>query len=83
MNESEEDEKMLNLIIARLHSHPNVDSEEYSKEYHWLNKRYNTWKPSDEQIKGIECAIKTLRFQLNVGDKRLNSLYDALKKLKE
>lgn len=41
------------------------------------------WKPSTEQIKGIECAIKTLRHQLNVGDKRLNSLYDDLKKLRE
>ena len=41
------------------------------------------WKPSKEQIKGIECAIKTLQHQLNVGDKRLNSLYDDLKQLME
>ena len=41
----------------------------------------NQWNPSDEQMKGIECAIKTLQHQLNVGDKRLNLLYDDLKKL--
>lgn len=41
----------------------------------------NTWKPSKEQMKGIDCAIKTLRHQLNVEDKRLNSLYEQLKKL--
>lgn len=46
-------------------------------------EKKKVWKPSDEQIKGIECAIKTLRHQLNVGDKRLNSLYDDLKKLRE
>ena len=45
-----------------------------------LKDRY-TWKPSEEQMNGIECAIKTLQHQLNVGDKRLNSLYDDLKKL--
>lgn len=56
------DEEMLNLIIARLHSHPNVDSEEYSKEYHWLNKEYNslfpqnTWKPTKEQMEALMKA---------------------------
>ena len=40
-----------------------------------------TWKPSKEQIKGIEYAIKTLQHQLNIGDNRLDSLYDDLKKL--
>ena len=35
------------------------------------------WKPSDEQMKGIECALN----QLDGGDKRLNSLYNDLKKL--
>ena len=43
----------------------------------------NRWKPSDEQMNGIYCAIKTLQHQLNVGDKRLNSLYDDLKKLRK
>ena len=47
-----------------------------------LKDRY-TWKPSKEQIKGIECAIKTLHHQLNIGDNRLDSLYDDLKKLRE
>ena len=29
------------------------------------------WKPSEEQMKGIDCAIRTLRHQLNVGIKDL------------
>lgn len=33
---SKKDEEILNLIIARLHSHPNVESEEYGKDYHWF-----------------------------------------------
>ena len=41
------------------------------------------WKPSDEQMEGIECTIKTLRYQLNAGDNRLDSLYNDLKKLRE
>ena len=50
---SGKDEEMLNLIIARLHSHPNVDLEEYSKEYDWLNynlkslRHQKQWNPSD------------------------------------
>ena len=57
---SEEDEKILNFIIARLHSHPNVGLEEYSKEYSWLIytlkslKPQSRWKPSDEQIKVLD-----------------------------
>lgn len=42
----------------------------------------NRWKPNDRQMEGIKCAIKTLQHLLNVGDKRLNSLYNDLKKLK-
>ena len=46
-----------------------------------LKERY-TWKPSNEQMEGIECTIKTLRYQLNAGDNRLDSLYNDLKKLR-
>ena len=54
----------------------------------WYLKKRNaqpqsTWKPSDEQMEGIECTIKTLRYQLNAGDNRLDSLYNDLKKLRE
>ena len=42
---SEEDDDMLNLIISRLHSHPNVDLEEYLKEYNWLNYRFESLIP--------------------------------------
>ena len=31
-----EDKKIFYLIVARLHSHPSVDSEEYDKLYNWL-----------------------------------------------
>ena len=52
---------------------------------HWLKslKERCTWKPSDEQMEGIECTIKTLKYQLNAGDNRLDSLYADLKKLRE
>jgi len=46
---SEEDEKILNLIIARLHSHPNVEVEEYGKDYHWLNSLENRVQPQPKQ----------------------------------
>lgn len=39
---SEEDEKILKLVIARLHSHPNVELEEFSKEYDWLKSLKQT-----------------------------------------
>ena len=39
------------------------------------------WKPSEEQMKALYCAIQTYRFQHNVKDKRLNSLYNDLQKL--
>ena len=82
---SEEDGEMLNLIIARLHSHPNVDLEEYSKEYNWLNYRFetikpqSTWKPSEEQIDVIEAVMNNRSFQ----KRHLDSLYEQLKKLRE
>lgn len=66
------------LTLAKIPSNVN----EIIRRLKSLKERY-TWKPSDEQIKGIKCAIKTLQHQLNVGDKRLNSLYDDLKKLRE
>lgn len=79
---SEEDEKKLNLIIARLQSHPDVDLEEYSKEYDWLNSpkyRY-TWKPSDAQMNTLEHYMTTL--VCNEHKEILFGLYEDLKKLK-
>ncbi len=66
---SEEDEEIPNLIIARLHSHPNVDLEEYSKEYDWLNYSLKSlkdrvqpkqeWSEEDERnLQGIIDEIK-------------------------
>ena len=75
---SEEDEEILNLIIARLHSHPNVEVEEYGKDYHWLKslKERYTWKPSDEQMDMLKIAVSTSNSIV------LDSLYYDLKKLK-
>ena len=46
---SEEDEKILNLIIARLHSHLNVEAEEYDKDYYWLKSLKDRVLPQPEQ----------------------------------
>ena len=78
---SEEDEKILNIIIARLHSHPNVELEEYGKDYHWfksLKDRY-TWKPSIAQLNALSIVSKG-----NAPDdiEAIVSLYADLKKLK-
>lgn len=48
----------------------------------YIDEHLHSWKPSDEQMKGIECTIKTLKYQLNTGDNRLDSLYNDLKKLR-
>jgi hypothetical protein len=63
---SEEDEEILNLIIARLHSHPSVEAEEYNKDYHWfkaLKERVQSkqeWSEQDElKIKSIIALLKS------------------------
>lgn len=88
---SEEDEDVINHLLAicagakRYRQFAGCLQEDITKYQTWLKslKDRCTWKPSDEQINGIECAIKTLHYQLNVGDGRLDSLYYDLKKLKE
>jgi hypothetical protein len=80
----EEDEKILNLIIARLHSHPNVEAEEYGKDYHWLKslKERYTWKPSNEQVLAINTAINVIG-KGTINGKYLIELQEQLKKLRE
>lgn len=84
----EEDEEMLNLIIKRLHSHADVDLEEYSKEYDWLNSLEDrfTWMPSDEQMDALQYVYKNLNPPLSDklgwdSLKTLELLYQDLKKL--
>ena len=83
---SEEDDEMLNLITARLHSHPNIDLEEYSKEYDWLNYRLkylrpqSHWKPSDEQMDALKSSTYCQNKQMS---KVLFGLYQDLLKLRE
>jgi len=85
---SKEDERCLTNAIDACKQISDEDYD-YSQSYidainflKSLKDRY-TWKPSDEQMEGIECTIKTLRYQLNAGDNRLDSLYNDLKKLRE
>ena len=80
---NKEDEEMLNLIIARLQSHPDVDFEEYSKEYDWLNspKARSTWKPSDAQMMVLNDVITNGRLS-NANERILKGLQEQLKKLK-
>lgn len=85
---SKEDDEHINSLLKRLEGLCRkeliITRFAVNEDEDWLKslKERYTWKPSDEQIKGIECAIKTLQHQLNVGDKRLDSLYNELKKLK-
>ena len=80
---SEEDEEMLNLIIKRLQSHTDVDLEEYSKEYDWLNspKARFTWEPSDEQMDALNYVVNLMA---SSGSIRENDYYyNVLKDLRE
>lgn len=77
-----------NDALDKIEYHSGVPSfdDGWSAAIWYLKKRdifkpQSQWKPSEEQMKGIDCAIKTLRHQLNVEDKRLNSLYKQLKSL--
>ena len=90
---SEEDEDTIKFLISHFCTcYPNrtfqfttnevISHDELLRKIRHLRPQPQ-WKPSKEQIKGIECAIKTLQHQLNVRDKRLNSLYDDLKQLME
>ena len=84
----EDQEEALDKVNNNKYGHSEIISdlkEMYNERISWLKslKERYTWKPSDEQMKGIECTIKTLKYQLNVGDNRLDSLYNDLKKLRE
>lgn len=85
----EEDKAMMNLIIARLHSHPNVDLEEYSKEYDWLKNKLkslrpqSTWKPSDEQMEALNNIKVTGCISYAGQGQELDNLYQDLNKLRE
>jgi ATP-dependent 26S proteasome regulatory subunit len=80
---SEEDEEILNLIIKRLQSHADVDLEEYSKEYDWLNspKVRSAWKPSDAQMIALNDVITNGHLS-NANERILKGLQAQLKKLK-
>ena len=87
---SEEDEKMLNNILAELGNHivynnaPNGmpsgtgwSSYKYKKEIDWLKSLRSHWKPSEEQMKALQWWS-----ELPSCSPGLKSLYEDLKKLK-
>jgi hypothetical protein len=90
---SEEDEKLLDKVIKRLHKYSAKD-EEYLDKYYWLIELkhrvqpQNTWKPSDEQIKVL---VEVLIFAANNESPHwqdyifgiLKNLTRQLKKLRE
>lgn len=80
---SEEDERLRRKLIELIYAASYCDERENLSDWLKSLKDRYTWKPSDEQMEGIECTIKTLRYQLNAGDNRLDSLYNDLKKLRK
>lgn len=48
----------------------------------WFVDQLPAWKPTKQHLEGLLTAINTLKWQLNIGDKRLNSLYEELSNLK-
>lgn len=91
---SEDDENMLNLIIARLYSNPNVELEEYGKLYGWLNSRLSqklsnierngkNWKPTEEQMEALAEALSLANNCDEESAFDLRTLYKQLKKLRE
>ena len=78
---SEEDEEMLNLIIARLHSHPNVELGEYGKLYDWLNFHCSQkqWKPSEEMLEALYRALPQDVKEISEDEILLDKLYQGLK----
>lgn len=81
---SEEDREYMESLLDIINGTSSLTPSEAECHKDWLKSlkdRY-AWKPSNEQMEGIECTIKTLRYQLNAGDNRLDSLYNDLKKLR-
>jgi len=75
---SEDDEKILNLIIARLHSHPNVEAEEYGKDYHWLKSLKDRVQPEQEWSEEDERSIRDSIFYLKSAKKYFEKDDDIL-----
>lgn len=84
---SEEDEKILNLIIARLHSHPGVELEEYEKLYRWLNNLIpqpkQEWREEDEsEVAVLEAYIRSKDWSESHIDRALGIVDELVNKIK-
>lgn len=86
---SEEDEGMLNCIIATLCEESHGGRETNDKMVTWLENRLKSlrpqphWKPSEEQMNSLqEVIILLANLRRNLDNRKsLESLYDDLKKL--
>lgn len=94
---SEEDEKMLDSIIRIITHFDDLAHEPtfagpkwthpYTKELNWLKSLRASWKPSEEQMRGLKYFLDYHRPQRNAGTTvwkefdAVDSLYDDLKKL--
>ena len=86
---NEDDEEMFNEIILDLKALKNRDTGEagkaaYQREIDWLEslRPHSQWRPSDEQMKALDIAIRC-GIQLGTWEENaLKSLKEQLKKLK-
>lgn len=79
---SEEDETVLNnLIYALANDRIGNNRDEYVDWLKSLKARY-TWKPSDEQMASITCAVRKMK-ESACYDSELVSLFNDLKKLRD
>lgn len=88
---SEEDEKILNGLISslvRIEANTRTDSTSinytFPREIAWLKslKERYAWKPSDEQMDSITCAVWKMK-ESACYDSELVSLFNDLKKLRK
>ena len=83
---SEEDEKIINKLIAVVELYYGIgDDSEKQICLSWLKslKQRNTWKPSDEQMKGLSVAKDSCSDLSYKTKNTLKSLYNDLKRLRE
>lgn len=92
---SEEDEKHSAFIVAALdayyrlrkESNNYAGQEDLDKAVDWLHRKFKSlhpqphWKPSEEQMNVLNCAIKVYLKQTPIGEIHLKTLYEQFKKL--
>ena len=85
---SKEDEEILqgiwDEILANKHNAKECEWKTYDRFLSWLKslRPQNTWKPSDNQMASITCAVRKMK-ESACYDSELVSLFNDLKKLME